>query len=225
MPVITALEVQKRNKERANVYLDGEYAFSLALMEAAKLHKGQVLADDEIIRLKDEDLVGRAVESAARFLGHRPRSVAEVKRNLTGKDFDPGVVEAAMTRLTALGYLDDMAFARYWIESRTQFKPLGETALRFELRQKGVDEDTIEAALAPVDDQSGAYRAAAPLLKRMRGSDRRTARQKLSTSLARRGFRFGDIRPALDRLFEETDEHDPGFFAADGETDDLNEYD
>lgn len=213
VPVITSLEVQKRNKERVNVYLDGEYAFSLGMMDAMRLHKGQTLTEAEVNQLKGEDLVVRAVESASRFLGHRPRSIAEVRRNLVEKEFDPGVIDAAVVRLTNLGYLDDTAFARYWIQSRTQFKPLGATALRFELRQKGVPDTVIQAVLDEVDDESGAYRAATTLLKRMRGTDRRTARQKLSTALARRGFRYDDIQPAIARLFDEIEEEQPDFFA------------
>jgi regulatory protein len=218
VPVITTLEVQKRNKERVNVYLDGEYAFSLGMMEAARLQRGQTLTEADITRLKDEDLVVRAVESASRFLGHRPRSVAEVHRNLSEKDFDAGVIDAALERLTRLGYLDDWAFARYWIQNRTQFKPLGRSALRFELRHKGVPDAIIQAVLDEVDDESGAYQAAAALLKRMRGADRKTARHKLSATLSRRGFRFDDIRTAIDQLFEEIDEEDPRFFGLGGDS-------
>lgn len=212
MPVVTAIEVQKRNKERVNVYLDGVYAFSLNLMDGAKLHKGQTLSDAEIAQMQGEDLVVRAVDSAARFLGHRPRSVTEVRQNLREKDFDAGVIDAALERLTSLGYLDDRAFARYWVESRTHFKPLGAAALRFELRQKGVADAVIREILETVDDESGAYVAAGPLLKRMRGVDRRTARQKISMTLARRGFSFDDVRSALDRLFDEVEEEDAEFF-------------
>lgn len=222
VPVITSLEIQKRNKERVNVYLDGDYAFSLGLMDAVRLHKGQSLTESEVNQLKGEDLVVRAVESASRFLGHRPRSIAEVRRNLVEKDFDEGVIDAALGRLTQLGYLDDPAFARYWIQSRTQFKPLGSAALRFELRQKGVPDAVIQEAMDEVDDESGAYRAAASLFKRMRGTDRKTARQKLSTALARRGFRYDDIGQAITRLFEETDEDDPDFFAQSDMTDDFD---
>ena len=46
--IITALEVQKRDKERVNVYLDGEFAFGLPVIEAARLHTGQELSEDEI---------------------------------------------------------------------------------------------------------------------------------------------------------------------------------
>jgi regulatory protein len=211
VPVVTAIEVQKRNKERVNVYLDGKYAFSLNLMDAMRLKRGQDLTDAEITAMQGDDAVVRAVESASRFLGHRPRSVSEVYKNLKGKDFEPAIVDLAIERLTGMGYLDDSAFARYWIESRERFKPLGRIALRFELRQKGVADAVIETALEALDDEDSAYRAAASLLKRQRGYTVRVARQKLSSALARRGFPFSEIRAALDRHFEEAD---PDFFVA-----------
>ena len=52
---ITALEVQKHDKERVSVFLEGEYAFSLTLIEAARLHKGQTLSDEEIAALQASD--------------------------------------------------------------------------------------------------------------------------------------------------------------------------
>ena len=85
MPVITALEVQKRNKERVNVYLDDEFAFGLNMMEAAKLRKGQTLTAEEIKVLTDEDAINQAVNRAIDFLSYRPRSTEEVRRNLIKK--------------------------------------------------------------------------------------------------------------------------------------------
>lgn len=219
MPVVTAVEVQKRNKERVNIYLDGSYAFSLNIVDAASLRTGQSLSDSEIAAMRGEDAVVRAVDSAARFLGHRPRSVSEVRRNLKDKEFDAGIIDAAIERLERMGYLDDTAFAQYWVENRIQFKPLGSSALRFELRQKGVSDAVIQHALADLNDQHGARQAAEPLLRRMRGTHRRTAWQKLSTTLARRGFAFEDVRAALDELFQDVEADDDTFFA--GEDDDT----
>ena len=49
---ITALEPQKHSSERVNVYLDGEFAFGLALSAAVSLHLGETLTDLEIAALK-----------------------------------------------------------------------------------------------------------------------------------------------------------------------------
>ncbi len=48
---ITALSVQKRNKERVSVFLDGEYAFSLGLNAALALKRGQELSSADIQQL------------------------------------------------------------------------------------------------------------------------------------------------------------------------------
>ncbi len=85
--------------------------------------------------------------AALRFLETRARSVAETRRRLTDAGYRPELVEGAIERLLALGLLDDEAFARHWIESRDRARPRGETALRRELRLRGVDPAVIEAAL------------------------------------------------------------------------------
>jgi regulatory protein len=212
---ITAIELQKRNKERVNVFLDGEYAFSISALEAVRLRKGQSLSDDEIAAMRGEDAVGKAVDSAARFLSYRPRSEAEIRRNLASKSIDEPIIDAALERLRTMGYLNDQAFARFWVENRTAFKPLGPSALRHELRQKGIADADIEAVLGDIDVQDSAYRAALAQSRRLRGSDRRTFRHRIGSFLQRRGFNYAVIEDVMSRLMEELTSLDDDFFASD----------
>jgi len=212
MGVITALEVQQRNKERVNVYLDNEYAFSLTLMEAAKLRKGQTLSDTEVASLRADDDVHRAVDSAVRFLAHRPRSTAEVRQNLKKKKFNEDVIEQSLSRLDQMGYLDDTAFARFWLENRNMFKPRGTMALRYELRQKGIADNIIEAVLEDLDDYDAAYRAASTKARRMQGTDHKTFRNKVGAFLQRRGFNYGTARDVIEQLTDELVAENPSFF-------------
>ncbi len=92
--------------------------------------------------------VAEVLEAAARYLEARPRSVAEVRRRLTTAGYRVPLVEAAIVRLGELGYLDDDAFARAWVESRDRARPRGELALRRELRLRGVDDGLVRAVLA-----------------------------------------------------------------------------
>ena len=93
------------------------------------------------------DDVNDVLEAAARFLEARPRSVHEVRRRLTTAGYRPELVDAAIGRLGELGYLDDDAFARTWVESRDRARPRGEHALRRELRLKGVDDAIVRTVL------------------------------------------------------------------------------
>ena len=65
--MITGISPQKRNKERVNVFLDGEFAFGLSFVTAAGLSTGQMLAEDEIETLLAGDAVEKAKQSAYRF--------------------------------------------------------------------------------------------------------------------------------------------------------------
>jgi len=85
--------------------------------------------------------------AALRFLEARSRSIAEFRRRLTDAGYRPDLVEGALTRLTDLGMLDDVAFARQWVQSRDRAHPRGEHALIVELRQKGIDAAVIAATI------------------------------------------------------------------------------
>jgi len=215
MGVITALEVQKRNKKRVNVFVDEAYAFSMTLDEAARLHKGQVLSDAEIEALINDAAITAATESAARFLAVRPRSAQEVRQNLAKKETPPPVIEAALERLTAFGYIDDRAFADLWVRDRMTYKPTSPRALRFELRQKGISRDVIDAVLESLDAEDAAYQAAQTQARRLRGMSQRDFQNKVSTLLQRRGFSYEVVRSTVRRLMQELDADDPEYFAGD----------
>jgi regulatory protein len=73
---ITRLAPQKRNKERVNVYLDGDFAFGLALVAASGLRVGQTLSGREVEELQAVDTIEKAKASAVRFLSYRPKCVS-----------------------------------------------------------------------------------------------------------------------------------------------------
>lgn len=198
---ITALEIQARNKQRVNLFLDEVYAFSLTVDEAIHLRKGQFLTEAGVAALQGEDAVQKAVEAGVNYLSYRPRSIKEVRVKLEEKA-TPEVTERAIERLSALGYLDDQAFASMWVRDRLHFRPASPRALRQELRQKGIADDIIAEVLAQVSVEETAYRALQAQARRVRNLSPRDAREKLTGFLARRGFNYGDARRAIDRLFE-----------------------
>ena len=208
---ITALIVQKRNKNRVNVYLDGEFAFGLAAIEAIKLHKGQTLGEDEIERLRALDATEQAHERALALLAYRPRSADEIRQRLGTAGFSEQAITAAIERLTSAGLLDDLAFARYWVESRGQFSPRGARALRFELRRKGISDAAAAEALDDLDESALAYRVGRKRLERLRHLDEAARRKRLGDYLHRRGFSYEVVNDVLDRLWrdddQEKDEH------------------
>jgi len=72
MHTITALTLQKRNRQRVSVFLDGEYSFGLARIVAAWLEVGQELSDEKIAQLRAEDEREVAYQRALRLIQYRP---------------------------------------------------------------------------------------------------------------------------------------------------------
>ena len=204
---ITALKVQKRNRQRVNVHIDGRFAFGLAAIEAMRLKVGQNLSASEIARLKEKDQVEVAYDRALNFLSYRPRSVAEVRRRLAEKQFDSLTIDEVIARLSRAGLLDDKAFARFWMENRDTFKPRSSRALRYELRRKGVADSILDDVLAGFDESDAAYRAALPQAQKLaRQCDIDILRSKLLAFLDRRGFSFEIARETVNRLSKELGE-------------------
>ncbi|MFQ6016095.1 MAG: RecX family transcriptional regulator [Anaerolineae bacterium] len=200
---ITALKVQKGNKERVNVYLDGEFAFGLDMMLAARLQVEQTLSEKEIEALLVQDQGQRAYHKALDFLSYRPRSQMEVEQYLRKKGISPQISHQVIERLQRAGLLDDAAFARFWVENRETFRPRGIQMLRYELRRKGVGDDLIEQALEGLDEAESAYRAAKGRANRYAGLEWATFRRRLGEFLRRRGFGYDAIHETLDRLWSE----------------------
>ena len=219
---ITALKAQKKNPNRINVYLDGDYAFGLARIVAAWLKIGQVLSEEDIDRLKQQDTLEVAFQRGLLILSYRPRSIAEVRRKLSEQGFEPAVVDATIQRMKDNGLLGDEQFAHAWVENRVAFRPRGRRLLAVELRQKGVAEEAIQQALSETpDEESLAYQSAVQYARKMVGKDWETFRKRLGAYLMRRGFSYGTIAPILRRVWDETQSSDSSQNLTHDEDEDL----
>lgn len=209
---ITALKLQKKNTQRVNVYLDGEFAFGLARIVAAWLQVGQELSEEKIAELRSGDEREVALQRALHFISFRPRTEREVRQNLEKAGLPPDVIEETLVRLQEQRLIDDSRFAEFWIDNRTTFRPRSERLLALELRQRGLTEPVIEEAIqtAAIDEQAAAYQAAQKRSRRLAGLDRLAFRQKLGSFLARRGFNYETITGVVNQLWEELQETDSG---------------
>ncbi len=201
---ITALQAQKRNRQRVNVYLDGEFAFGLSRIVAAWLQVGQELTEEKIAALQAEDNRETAYQQALKFLDARPRSENEIRRNLGDHGFSAELIEGVLERLRESGLVNDAKFAQDWVENRTEFRPRSRRALAYELRQRGVHPASISAALEQVDDEALAYQAAVKQAGKIKAAGWQDFREKLSGFLARRGFPYEVILPTVKRVWEVT---------------------
>ncbi|HEX3302271.1 MAG TPA: regulatory protein RecX [Thermomicrobiales bacterium] len=177
----------------SNVAYDAGIAPNLTLEQA------------EIQALLDSDDLLAAKQVATRQLSYRPRSISELRQTLGQRGFGPQIIDQVIERFSELGYLDDADFARRWIQTREQLAPRGTRLLKQELRQKGIDTDLADEALADadLDELDAATRIAERRLPKMTGLDRDTQRRRLAGYLERRGFSHDVVRQIDRKYFRE----------------------
>lgn len=147
---------------------------------------------------------------ALRFLGYRARSEAEIQQRLLEWQVDPSIAGRVLTRLRQLPtwWVDDEAFAAWWVESRNRHSPRGRLAIRAELRRKGVAEQAIDGSLSELDEDDAALTLALERAGRLRTLPRPDFERRLGGYLARRGFDGDTIRTALAKAWTSLTEAD-----------------
>ncbi|HEX6482262.1 MAG TPA: RecX family transcriptional regulator [Ktedonobacteraceae bacterium] len=205
---ITALEPQAHNPERYNLYVDGHFLLGVdaSIVLQMGLEVQHELLPEQVEQLRSSEAEQKAVDRALNYLSFRPRSREEVRRYLRRKETPPDIIEAALARLDRLDFVNDRAFASFWIENREQFNPRGAHALKNELRMKGVEREVVDELVNDEQDEELALRAArrkALSLINIPDMDYATFRNRLGSFLQRRGFGYEVSKRTVSSLWKE----------------------
>lgn len=159
--------------------------------------------------LTDRDQHADPVEVAKQIilkqLSHSPKTRHQLAQVLAKRNVSQEAAAAALDRIAELGYIDDAAFARAWVESRHRSRGLAQSVLRRELTQRGVDRDLIDEVLieaVSVESEHAAARAMVDKkLRSMSGVTDEAATRRLVGMLGRKGYSagvaFAVVREAL----------------------------
>lgn len=143
-----------------------------------------------------------AYDAGVRYLGNRPRSVAEIRRHLRTKCYGDAAIDRAVDQLRAQRYIDDEAFARYWVDQRERFRPKGDRALVSELLGKGVPRETIDVVLGDRDPEAEVKQAREAIrrpIARWQTLGEGERKRKIHQFLMARGFSYDTIEAVLER--------------------------
>ena len=207
--IITQIKPQERSPLRENIYLDDKFGFGLAteLRFDAKLKIGQEISEDQVKNLVFRDQTLKLLSSVQKFLAIRPRSEREIRDNLKRKldksDYtEPEkIITEVLNKLLKYDFVDDEAFAKWWIEQRQKGKPRGERMLRSELYAKGVPREIIDQAFYKYEAPNGEIdKVATKKFESYKNLPEREFRAKMGAFLARRGYDWDEISSAIKKL-------------------------
>ena len=196
---ISAVEPQKRKKERFNIYADGDYVASLCAQTLVtfKLQTGTQIDAQTLANAVLQDNIQYAFDSAAALLAHKMRTRSELAHRLSDRGIGDEAIESALKKLESYGYVDDMAYAAEYVRSAVAEGRLGRRAVEYRLGEKGLSREVIEEAMelyTEKDEKEAAQKMLRLLLSRNAGADKK---RKAYAALARHGFDYGIINTLL----------------------------
>jgi regulatory protein len=156
-------------------------------------------------------------EEAARaaclkLLASAPRTRAQLAAALRRRRVPDEIAESVLARFTEVGLIDDAAFARAWVESRYHSKGLARRALAAELRQRGVSDGEVRAAVSSLgtqDEVAAARRLVAKRIAATRGRPLPARARQLLGVLARKGYSAGLAAKVVREALEQEEPDNP----------------
>ena len=196
--VVTRVEAVTKTKYK--VYVDGQFAFILYKGELSRYHIAEesVIEDDiyDSLRLI---VIKRAKLRAMHLLSDMGRTESQLRTKLKQGGYAEDAVEAAIRYVKSFGYINDMEYARSFIDGRKDRKSKKE--LYAALLQKGVPAEIVEQVFEEADYGEKDSRQAIEALMRKRSYNPETAdvkeKQKMMGYLMRKGFSYQDVRNVL----------------------------
>lgn len=197
--IITAIEPGENKKYK--IYLNDELAFELYKSEikACNLVKGMELEEELHNRILHEIVGKRAKKRAMHILEKRDKTEQQLRDKLLENRYPIQVVEAAIDYVKSYGYIDDISYARRYIEYRSRSK--SRKQLRMELYAKGISSEIISGIFEDMEDGEG--EAIKKLILKKSAKPQlleETERRKLKMSLMRKGFAYSEIEKAFSQF-------------------------
>ncbi len=200
---ITAIEEQKKNNKRCNIYIDGEYYCSVdkEILEELNFSKGMELNQEEFNRKLEIIEYKSALRTALYMLIRSSKTENELKKKLKEKKHSENAINAVLQYLKEIGYINDESYTESYIKNARESAGTSRRSLYYKLAGKGVDSEVIQQKLeeAEIDDFASAMKAAEKKAVGLKG-DKRQKAAKLLNFLYRKGFGMEVCRKVIEEL-------------------------
>ena len=201
---IERIEASKHKRGRVLVFLADGACLKITEQELLDfgLRAGDELDQGTLGRLKEAAGVSNVKATAADLIGKRAMSRRDLERKLQEKGASEAEARYAAEWLEAIGAINDADYAALLVRHCAQLG-YGPARIRDKLYEKGVPRELWEDALDTLPDQSEDVDRF--LRSKLRGElPDEKEKKRLTDALLRRGFSWGDVRAAWNRLGSET---------------------
>lgn len=196
-------KVEAITKTKFRVEVEEEFAFVLYKGELKRygVIEGEEISKETYDTIRKDVILKRAKLRAMHLLTDMPRTEKGLREKLKQNQYPEDLIDQAMDYVSSFGYLNDLRYAENYIDLHKKQKSKKE--LRGALLQKGVPSEQIDFAFESFYDGEEELEAIQTLIRKKRvdvlhATDEQL--QKLYGYLGRKGFRYEQIRKAVEAL-------------------------
>ena len=201
---IERIEASKHKRGRVLVFLDDGALLKITEQELLDfgLRSGDELDETTLARLKEAAGVSNVKATAADLIGKRAMSRASLEKKLKEKGASEADARYAAEWLEAIGAINDADYAALLVRHCADLG-YGPARTREKLYEKGVPRELWDDALDQLPE--GGNQIDRFLQGKLRGrTPDEKEKKRLTDALLRRGYSWGDVRAAWNRLGSET---------------------
>ena len=205
MNIVTKIEVQKRNKERVNIYIDNEYSFSLSteLVYKEGLKTNENIDLEKIKSIAKEDDYIKCKNAALKIVEKSYKSEKELKDKLLLKGYDNLTIDKTLNFLKEYNFLSDTNYVKMYVKDKSRLQ--GKKKIKYDLIKKGINDNLIEEEISNIDEDEEREVAYNMALKKYnvlskRESDKYKLSQKIYRFLLSKGYDYDIVSYAVKRV-------------------------
>lgn len=201
MSKITKIEPQVKNKDRVNIYLDGEFKLGCSLELAMLNHlKNDVeISDEQLEQLVFENEKTQALNKAVTLLGKNLKTRRQMRTYLNDKGYSKTIVDYVLEKLSEYNYINDINYAKIYI--RSVKNKYGKVKIIANLRQKGVSDKDIDEVMQEFESDTDSIMALAQKYMKNKEVNQDNV-AKLYRHLLSKGFGYDEVNSVVREIKE-----------------------
>lgn len=208
--IISSIEVQKKNKNRVNIYVNGEYLLSCSaeLVYTQGLKAGREIDIEKLNVIIEEDNYLKCKNDALKTLEKVYKTEKEIKEKLILKGYDEKCIEKVICFLREYKFIDDERFSDMYISEK--LKTQGKNKIKFDLLRRGIPVEIVNQKIDMISEcgkdleASAAYELAKKKYNTIikSESDSRKTYKKLSEFLVRKGYSWETAKKVVNKILK-----------------------
>lgn len=203
--IITSIEVQKKNKDRVNIFINNEFSFACSneLIYSHGLKKGLQVEPKSLEEVVKADEYIKGKTAALRYIERAMKTKKQVEDMLYKKEMSEETVSRVIEFLKNYSFIDDKRYAESFIKQK--LKESGKNKIKYDLLKKGIDEELIKELLDKVssEDESTVALTLAEKKVRILGKSERDKGKllgKVTKYLLSKGYTYDLINQVVNKV-------------------------